>query len=79
MQQNAQEEAVQQSRSKAKEALKKEWACHDCGEGYLRIMLLPRMDGIFYIRRRSNKECGNRTNAKKYTSDVRGIKEDEDT
>lgn len=71
------EEFVQTSNKKDIEKLKKEWNCHKCGEGYLKIHILPRLDGVFYYRKCSNKECTNRTNTKKYTQDVKGIKDDE--
>lgn len=57
-----------------KKDLKKQWECRECGEGYLKIIILNRPDGVFYFRRCSS--CTYRTRLKKYTDDVQGIRED---
>lgn len=56
--------------------LKKKWECNTCGRDYLRLVLIPRLDGLFYIRR--CKTCLYKTSIKKYTNGVEGI-EDNDT
>ena len=58
--------------------LKEAWRCHKCSTGYLRIILIPRLDGIFYLRKCSNMdECNNKTPAKRYDKvKVRGIIEE---
>lgn len=54
----------------ALEELKTKWECHSCKQDYLKLILVPRMDGTFYFRRCS---CGNRTKLKKYHDGVEGI------
>jgi len=46
--------------------LKEAWRCHRCIEGYLKILLIPRLDGIYYLRKCSSDECKNRTKMKRY-------------
>jgi hypothetical protein len=53
------------------ENLKRKWECHTCGKDYLRLILVPRLDGTFYFRRCPT--CMNKTKMKKYTSGVEGI------
>jgi len=72
------EQLMQQSKSKSVEDSKKEWQCHKCDEGFLRIIMIPRLDGMFYFRKCSSKGCDQRTRLKKYTSDVKGIKANEE-
>jgi predicted RNase H-like nuclease (RuvC/YqgF family) len=72
------ENTIQSSKKKTNEQLKKEWHCYKCEKGYLKIRMLSRLDGIFYYRKCSNEECPNRTKTQKYTSDVRGIKDEEE-
>lgn len=55
------------------EMLKKEWECHECKNGYLKITLVSQRDRLMYYRSCTN--CGNRTRLKTYTDDVKGIKE----
>lgn len=56
------------------EELKHKWTCHECKEDYLRIIIVPRADGLFYIRKCPS--CNHRTKLKKYTEDVNGIGSD---
>lgn len=56
--------------------LKSKWQCHDCGKDYLRLILVPRIDGTFYFRRCLS--CGNKTRLKKYTPNVEGIGVDDE-
>jgi len=63
--------------------LQETWRCHKCVEGYLRIVLMPRLDGIYYLRKCSNDECGKRTRLQKYdkikvTGIIEGEKGDDD-
>lgn len=51
--------------------LKDKWICHKCNNDTLRIVIIPRKDGTFYLRRCAG--CGNRTKMKKYTDDVDGV------
>jgi len=51
--------------------LKKKWECHGCGRDYLKLIIVPRLDGVRYFRRCTT--CGNRTKMKKYTEDVEGL------
>jgi hypothetical protein len=52
------------------EQLKEKWICHECKNDYLRIIIVPRADGLFYIRK---CPCGHRTKMKKYTDEVDGL------
>lgn len=56
----------------ALEDLKAKWECHECHEDYLKLIIVPRLDGTFYFRKCS---CGHRTKLKKYNDNVEGIKE----
>ena len=51
-----------------KEDLKKKWACNECKEGYLKLIIINRRDGSFYFRKCSM--CDHRTRLKKYTENV---------
>lgn len=51
--------------------LRDKWICHDCARDILRIIIVPRADGIFYFRRCQN--CSHKTRLKKYTENVEGI------
>lgn len=53
------------------EDLKEKWLCHSCKEDYLRVIIVPRADGLFYIRKCAS--CSHRTKLKKYTDEVDGI------
>ena len=56
------------------EELKQKWACHECKQDYLRIIIVPRADGLFYIRKCGS--CDYRTKLKKYKEGVDGISSD---
>jgi hypothetical protein len=51
--------------------LKKQWECHGCKTDFLRLVVVPRIDGMFYFRRCPT--CKNKTKLKKYTDEVEGI------
>jgi hypothetical protein len=53
------------------EDLKEKWMCHACKEDYLRVIIVPRADGLFYIRKCAS--CSHRTKLKKYTDEVDGV------
>lgn len=59
---------TQEERRKAK--AKKDWTCHECGRGTMKLILMPRRDGNFYFRACDMEGCGHRTVLKKYTEDV---------
>jgi len=52
--------------------LKLKWQCHSCEQDYLKLIIVPRLDGTFYFRRCT---CGHRTKLKKYHDNVEGLKE----
>lgn len=51
--------------------LKDKWLCHSCKQDHLRIVLIPRVDGVFYLRKCGS--CSNRTKMKKYNEGVDGL------
>lgn len=53
------------------ENLKQTWLCHSCKNDYLRVIIVPRVDGLFYIRKCPS--CNHRTKLKKYTDEVDGL------
>lgn len=54
------------------EALKKEWTCNKCNEGWLEITLYSKLGETFYYRKCS--QCDNRTKGQRYDSaSVKGI------
>jgi ATP-dependent exoDNAse (exonuclease V) beta subunit len=53
------------------EELKQKWLCHECKEDYLRVIIVPRADGLFYMRKCAS--CSHRTKLKKYTDEVDGL------
>jgi rubrerythrin len=53
------------------EELKQKWMCHECNQDYLRIVIVPRADGVFYIRKCPT--CSYRTKLKKYTDGIDGF------
>lgn len=58
----------------ALEDLKKKWECHKCARDFLRLVVVPRIDGMFYFRRCPT--CMNKTKLKKYNDNVEGIEGD---
>lgn len=55
------------------EDLKKAWACKECKEGYLEIIIFGKMGESWYFRKCNN--CSNRTKSQKYDpAEVKGIK-----
>lgn len=57
----------------SREDLLKQWGCFECKAGYMKLIILSRMDGVFYFRRCS--ACAHKTRLKKYTEKVQGIKD----
>jgi rubrerythrin len=55
--------------------LKKQWECHKCGDDYLRLLVIQRLDGDFYFRK--CPACGNRTKIKPFTENVKGPRVEE--
>jgi DNA-directed RNA polymerase subunit M/transcription elongation factor TFIIS len=53
-----------------KEQLLRRWLCHKCKEDYIKLIILQRVDGMYYFRRCPS--CGNKTKLKKYTDSVVG-------
>lgn len=63
-----------------KDALKKKWLCHECGEGHLFIHEIKLLDGIKkYYRLCSKEGCGNRTKMKTLTPEVEGLRSDDES
>ena len=52
-------------------SIKKQWLCNNCGEDYLRLVIVQRLDGSFYFRK--CPACKNKTRLKPFTSDVKGL------
>lgn len=50
--------------------LKDKWICHKCNEDHLKLIMIPRLDGLFYIRRCAS--CTNKTKMKRYVEGVEG-------
>ena len=53
------------------EKLKKKWNCNSCDKDYLRLIMVPRFDGLFYMRKCPS--CEYRTKLKKYSDGVDGL------
>lgn len=51
--------------------LQAKWICHECKQDYLKLIIVPRIDGTFYFRK---CPCGHRTKLKKYHDNVEGLK-----
>lgn len=48
----------------------KNWDCKTCGEGQLKLIKIPRQDGLFYIRKCDNPRCKYATRLKRFSDDV---------
>lgn len=59
---------TQEERQAAKR--KRDWTCHDCGKGTMRLIPLPRRDGNFYFRKCDLEGCDNKTKLQKMTDKV---------
>lgn len=59
----------------ALEDLKRKWECHKCARDFLRLVIVPRQDGTFYLRRCPT--CMHKTKLKKYNDEVEGIGSDD--
>jgi hypothetical protein len=53
----------------------KMWSCWECKQGILKLIIMERRDGVFYLRKCDNKLCHKQTKPQKYHDDVKGIKE----
>lgn len=51
--------------------LKADWACNECKSDYLRIIVVPRADGTFYMRKCGS--CKHRTGLKRFTNNICGL------
>ena len=64
---------TEESKKDELKKLKEKWQCHDCARDYLKLIIIPRLDGMFYVRRCGN--CGKKTKIKKWNDTVEGIQE----
>lgn len=62
----------EEKRIKKDKKLKELWRCFDCGEGFLKLVIVPKRDGASYFRKCNN--CSKRTKLKKYDDTVEGLK-----
>lgn len=53
-----------------KQDAKTRWKCFSCEEDYLRIIVLNRLDGVFYFRRCPS--CSKKTKVQRYHDGVEG-------
>lgn len=53
------------------EALKRDWACRSCSEGFLEIVLYSKLGQTWYYRKCNC--CHHRTHGKRYSEEVKGI------
>ena len=53
--------------------LKRQWECHECGVGYMKLIVINRADGKKYMRMCSAAGCSNRTKLQSYHDDVEGV------
>lgn len=53
------------------EELKRKWTCHKCNNDHMRVVVVPRADGTFYLRKCGS--CSNRTKLQKYVDGIEGI------
>jgi len=58
------EEDAEQNFIEEQKQLKKQWECHACGEGFLKLYTINRRDKMVYYRKCT--ECSNRTDIKPY-------------
>lgn len=68
-------EDIEDKIKKEREKLKKDWECHTCRVGFMKIHTISRRDGLFYYRKCT--KCDNRTPTKPYNEKVEGIKNGE--
>lgn len=54
--------------------LKKKWACFECNEGVMKLIIIPNGTGSNYFRLCSNPKCKHRTDVKTYTEEVEGVR-----
>lgn len=59
---------VQEERQSKKS--KRDWTCHSCGKGLMKIYIFTRRDGTFYFRRCTMEDCNNQTKLQKYSEGV---------
>lgn len=61
-------ELEQAAKRKSREIVKEKWRCWTCNQGFLRLKIWDRRDGIHYSR--TCDHCGKRTRIKKWTPEV---------
>lgn len=69
------EQDIEFDSTMALDDLKRKWECHKCARDFLRLVIVPRVDGTFYLRRCPT--CMHKTKLKKYNDDVEGIGSDD--
>jgi hypothetical protein len=63
------EKEEQITREQLEENLKEKWRCFECKEGSLKIVIINRIDGLYYFRKCEN--CPKRTKLKKYNENIK--------
>lgn len=53
------------------ELMRKEWQCNTCESGHLEIILVNKLNDLYYYRKCTN--CAHRTTLQRYNKNVRGI------
>ena len=57
------DQQYQETTKPKKEDLKKKWECFSCKQDYLRLLVITRPDGVYYLRRCPN--CSKKTKLQK--------------
>jgi septal ring factor EnvC (AmiA/AmiB activator) len=65
-------EEQEQAAQEQQKTLERQWACWECGQGTMRLVVLERRDGVHYYRCCDN--CKKRTKLQKYNDKVEGVK-----
>lgn len=60
----------EQSLIQIEDTVKKNWECKTCNEGNLKLIKIPRQDGMFYIRKCDNPRCKYSTRLKRFSDEV---------
>lgn len=53
-----------------KKELEKQWECHQCSEGIMRLIIVHKLREPYYFRKCDN--CTNKTKLKKYDDSIKG-------
>ena len=61
---------IETSKEETYQEHKARWKCFDCNIGIMKIIVVPRQDGRYYIRCCNNDLCKKRTELKPFTDDV---------